>query len=69
MYYSIRKPVVQTPIQRYMAALYNCGAAPDVPDQQLDPPEPRSYVTWDEYIEHEADRLNDEEKEREYDND
>jgi len=69
MYYSIRKPVVQTPIERYMTALYNCGAAPDVPDQQLDPPEPRRYVTWDEYLEHEADRLIDEEMEREYDND
>lgn len=41
----------------------------EVPDQELDPPEPRRYVTWDEYLEHEADRLNDEAKEREYDND
>ena len=68
MYYSIRKPVVQTPIERYMAALYNCGAAPDVPDQQLDQPEPRCPDYYD-YLEHEADRLNDEAKEREYDND
>lgn len=51
-----------------MAALYNCGAAPDVPDQQLDPPEPRCPDYYD-YLEHEADRLNDEAKEREYDND
>ena len=33
-------------------------------EQPLDPPEPRRYVTWEEYLEHEADRLNDEEFER-----
>jgi len=69
MYYSIRKPVVQTPTQRYLSALYYCGSAFDVPDQELDPPEPRRYVTWEEYVEHEQDRLIDEEREREYDND
>ena len=41
----------------------------DVPDQELNPPEPCSYVTWDEYVEHEQDRLIDEAKERENDND
>jgi hypothetical protein len=41
----------------------------DVPDQELNPPEPRGYVTWDEYVEHEQDRLIDEAKERENDND
>lgn len=35
----------------------------NVPDQPIDPPEPRRYVTWDEYLEHEQDRLIDEAKE------
>ena len=40
----------------------------DVPDQELNPPEHCGYVTWDEYVEHEQDRLIDEAKERENDN-
>jgi len=35
----------------------------DVPDQRLDPPEPRVPDYW-ERVEHEQDRLIDEEKER-----
>lgn len=35
----------------------------DVPDQELNPPEPPRPTYWD-YLEHEADRLNDEEFER-----
>ena len=34
----------------------------DVPDQQLDPPEPRTEPTYEEWLEHESDRLNDEAK-------
>ena len=33
-----------------------------VPDQPLNPPEPRKPDYWD-WLEHEADRLNDEERE------
>lgn len=36
----------------------------DVPDQPLNPPEPRLYPDYYEYLEHEADRLNDEAFER-----
>lgn len=35
----------------------------DVPDQPLNPPEPRMTPTFEEYLEHEADRLNDEARE------
>ena len=37
----------------------------DVPDQQLNPPEPRTKPTYYEWLEHEADRLNDMERELE----
>lgn len=39
----------------------------DVPDQPLNPPEPRIWpvATYEERLEHEADRLNDEARERE----
>lgn len=36
----------------------------DVPDQPLNPPEPRTTPDRWEYLEHEADRLNDEAKEQ-----
>ena len=36
----------------------------NVPDQPLNPPEPRCPDYYD-YLEHEADHLNDEERERE----
>lgn len=39
----------------------------DVPDQPLNPPEPRQTPSRDEWIEHEADRLNDEAKVRRID--
>lgn len=65
MIYSITKEQAPSDWERYQTALYNCGYAPDVPDQPLNPPEPRRYVSWDDFVEHEADRLNDEAKERE----
>lgn len=34
----------------------------EVPDQPLNPPEPRTEPTYYEWLEHECDRLNDEEK-------
>lgn len=34
----------------------------EVPDQPLNPPEPRTEPTYMEWLEHEADRLNDEER-------
>lgn len=37
----------------------------DVPDQPLNPPEPRC-PDYNDYLEHEQDRLHDEEKERNY---
>ena len=36
----------------------------DVPDQPLNPPEPRTRPDYYEYLEHECDRLNDEALER-----
>lgn len=33
-----------------------------VPDQPLNPPEPSTRPSYYEYLEHECDRLNDEEK-------
>ena len=33
----------------------------EVPDQPLNPPEPR-FPDYNDYLEHECDRLNDEEK-------
>lgn len=37
----------------------------DVPDQPLNPPEPPMWPSREDYLEHEADRLNDEAKENE----
>lgn len=38
----------------------------NVPDQPLNPPEPRTEPTYYEWLEHEADRLNDEALELEH---
>lgn len=42
------------------------GYLDEVPDQELNPPEPRRIPTWEEYLEHEQDRLIDEEREKQY---
>ena len=61
MRYSIIKPQAPSDWERYQFAVYNCGYADDVPDHPLNPPEPRC-PDYNDYLEHEADRLNDEAK-------
>jgi hypothetical protein len=56
------KQYVPSDWERYQTALYNCGWAIDVPDQELNPPEPRC-PDYTDYVEHEQDRLIDEYKE------
>ena len=41
----------------------------EVPDQPLNPPEPSPFITYWEWLEHEQDRLHDQDKEAENDND
>ena len=60
----------QPPFRRFpIAGRYPCGVLImsqfEVPDQPLNPPEVSSVPDYWEYLEHEADRLNDEEWERE----